>query len=276
MAFDFNKVKRGRRDHAKIMLFYGVPGIGKSTQAANLPDSFFVPVEDGTADLNVAQFEFDDGRVKLQSYSEVVSVLEMVYVNGVEARNNGEKFPIKNLVIDSVSALEPLIWDVVCQEGDEKGNSKKNIEDFGYGAGYKRAGKKWHQFFSMLEMIRNELKINVIMIGHSQVKTVNVPEHEPYDRYLPELHKEALGILQKNCDAVLFANYKNIIRKIEGKMGSKENKVVNNESPRLIYTSEMPAFVAKSRSQPALPLEMPMDLNLIFDSWNKEPEIEAQ
>ncbi len=270
MSFDFNKVKRGRRDRAKIMLFYGVPGIGKSTQASLLPNAFFVPVEDGTIDLDVAQFEFDDGRVKLLNYQEVVGVLEMVYNNGIKAKNNGEKFPIDNLIIDSVSALEPLIWDLVCQEGDDKGNAKKNIEDFGYSGGYKRAGKKWHQFFNMIETIRNDLNINVIMIGHSQVKSMNVPDQESYDRYTPELHKDALGILQKNCDAVLFANYKTVIRKVDGKMGQKENKVLNNESPRLIYTSEMPAFIAKSRSNPPLPLEMPMDLNNILNSWSKD------
>jgi len=241
MSFNFDNVKKGKRDHAKIFLFYGVPGIGKSTQCSLLPDAYFVPIEDGTGELDVAQYQFDDGRVKLQDYGEVVGVLEMVYMAGIEAKTNGEKFPISNLVVDSVSALEPLIWDVVCAEGDDKGNVKKNIEDFGFGGGYKRALKKWQHFFSMLETIRNDLNINVWMIGHSQVKNVNVPDNEPYDRWIPELHRDAVGYLQKNCDGVLFANYKTIVRKIDGKMGQKENKVINNESPRILYTNEMPA-----------------------------------
>lgn len=267
MSYDFNKIQKGTRETSKIILFYGVAGIGKSTQCSTLPNSFFLPIEDGTADLDVAQFVFDDGRVKLKDYEEVRNVLSMVYENGLAAKEAGEAFPIDNLIIDSVSALEPLIHDVVCAEGDDKGNAKKNIEDFGYGGGYKRAIKKWSNFFEMIELIRTDLKINVILIGHSQIKSMSDPDTESYDRYLPELHKDAVGLLQKNCDGLFFANFKTIIRKVDGKMGQKENKAIGGE--RIMYTVNTPSAMAKNRSQPSLPPEMAMDLNLALDLWNK-------
>lgn len=261
MAFDFSNVVFGRREHSKIILLYGVPGIGKTTKASKLEGAFFVPIEDGTADLEVGQYTFEDGRVKLKSLSEVRGVLEMVY-------NAGPESGIKNLVIDSVSALEPLLWEEVCLEGDDKGNVKNNIEDFGYGGGYKRALKKWKEFFDMIEAIRNDLKINVWLLGHSTVKTISVPDLEPYDRYMPELHKDALGLLQKNCDAVIFAKYREVIRKVDGKMGAKENKAIG-QGERIMLTSEMPAWVAKNRAQPSLPLEMPFSCQALLDNWNK-------
>lgn len=269
MAFDFSQVIKGVRDHKKIFLFYGVPGIGKSTQCSALPNAFFVPIEDGTADLDVAQYVFEDGRVKLKTFEEVRGVLEMVYNNGMAAKESGEQFPIENLIIDSVSALEPVIHDLVCAEGDEKGNVKKSIEDFGYGGGYKRAVKKWQMFFDMVEQIRTDLGINVWLIGHSQIKSVSTPENEPFDRYIPELHKDAVGLLQKNCDAIFFANFKTVIRKVDGKMGNKENKGFGT-GERVMYTTDMPAHMAKNRSQPSLPPEMPMDVNLALSIWNKK------
>jgi hypothetical protein len=261
MAFDFSNVQFGKRDHKKIILLYGVPGIGKTTQASMLDAAFFIPVEDGTADLDVGQYVFDDGRVKLKTLQEVYDVLAMVYENGAEAG-------IKNLVIDSVSALEPLIWEQVCAEGDDKGNAKANIEDFGYGGGYKRALKKWKDFFDMVIAIRDDLKVNVWLLGHSTVKSMSLPDMEPFDRYIPELHKDAVGLLQKNCDAVIFAKYREVIRKVDGKMGAKENKAIG-QGERIMFTSEMPAYMAKSRSNPPLPQEMPFSCQLLLDSWNK-------
>lgn len=261
MSFDFSSVATGKRDHKKIIFLYGVPGIGKTTACANLPNTFFVPVEDGTAELeNAQQYIFDDGRVKLKTYDEVVGVLTMIY-------NQGAESGIENLVIDSVSALEPLIHDVVCKKGDEKGVTKENIEDFGYGGGYKRALKVWSEFFELIEYIRAELKINVWLIGHSQVKTVNDPENEPYDRYLPELHKDAVGFLQKNCDGLIFAKYKKFIRKVKGGMDKDGIAKAVGTGERVIHTTERPSFLAKNRSQKGLPDEMPLDLNALLAAW---------
>lgn len=262
MSFDFSAVKKGTRDHKKIIMLYGVPGIGKTTQCAALPNAFFLPIEDGTADLDVAQYTFEDGSVKLQAFGEVMGILDMLLEQG---RESG----FENIIIDSASALEPLIHRDVCAAGDDKGHIKANIEDFGYGGGYKRALKYWQEFYDKISLVRSELDVNVWLIGHSMIKTVSNPDNEPYDRYMPELHKDAIGLLQKNSDALIFAKFREIVRKIDGKMGAKENKAIG-QGERFMYTSEMPAFLAKNRSQPSLPHELPFDCNSILDLWNKK------
>lgn len=206
------------------------------------------------------QYDFGDDRIKVQSYDEVIGLLEMIYAQGKESG-------IKNVVIDSVSALEPLIWDKVCVEAE--GGAKDSIEDFGYGGGYKRALKVWQEFMSYISALRTELKVNVWLIGHSQVKSVNDPENEPYDRYIPALHAGAMDFLQRDCDAVLFAKNKVAIRKVDKGMNQKKAQGFSLGEPILI-TRERPSCLAKNRSQPALKEEMPFDVNAVLSSWNQE------
>lgn len=261
-GFDLNNIVKGPRDHKKMIMVYGVPGIGKTTQCSQLENAFFIPTEDGTAELDVVQYDFGEGRVKVETFEEFEMILDGLL-------DQGAGMGIKNVVIDSVSALEPLLWDKVCRDGDEKGNVKDNIEDFGYGGGYKRALAKWEHVLNKLRKIRTKLQANVILVGHSQIKNVNDPENDPYERYEPALHKEATALLQRDLDGVLFTKNKVRIREVDVGFNQKKKKGIPFGQPAL-YTKEKPAFLAKSRSNPPLPEEMVFDLNLVLSSWSKK------
>lgn len=269
MSFDFSKIRKGKRDHKKIFLIYGTPGIGKTTAASKLPATFFIPVEDGTADLDVAQYDFGDNRVKAETYEEVDGLLDMVIDQGRAMKEAGKKFPIQNVVIDSVSALETLVHKKVCETGDDKGQKKENIEDFGFQGGYKRALKIWADFLNKIRTIRDELGVHVWLIGHSTIRGVKTPDVDPYDRYEPALHKDAVALLYRDLDGVLFAKEKVIVRKKEVGMGGTKN-FGTQVGEAVLFTKATPALVAKNRSQPSLPAEMPFDLNNILESWNQD------
>ena len=218
--------------------------------------------------MDVAQYDFGNDRVKVESYEEAEGLLDMVLAQAIAFKKEGKDFPIKNLVVDSVSALETLVHNRICAIGDKDG-PKKDIEDFGFQGGYKRANKVWEDFLTKIRKVR-EAGINVWLIGHSTIAGIKTPDLDPYDQYQPALHKNAVALLHRDLDGVLFAKDKIVIRKNDIGMGNVQNQAISLGGDSILYTQAKPAWVAKNRSQPALPSEMAFDLNLVLSSWNKK------
>ena len=103
----------------------GLPDVGKTTLASQAPEPIFLGLESGTYQLSVSRFS------KAHTLSEFLGQLKAL---------QSEKHPFKTIVLDTVDALEPLIWKQVCTEG-----GVNSIEDYGggYGKGYVRAGEIW-------------------------------------------------------------------------------------------------------------------------------------
>lgn len=222
---------------------YGVEGIGKSNFGACAADPLFLPTEDGSNELDVARFPL------CESWEKVAECLEYVLANDIEYRT---------LVVDSIDWLEKIIWRRVCKE-----KNIQNIEDAGYGKGYTFAIDKWILFLSMLDRVRLEKKMAVVLIAHAEVKRYDSPESEPYDRYQMKLHKSALAIVTEWSDALLFANYRVIVRKTDVGFKKEVRRAVESSDYRLIYCNEKPAFRAKNRY--GLPDELPFEKN---QSWS--------
>jgi hypothetical protein len=60
-----------------------------------------------------------------------------------------KEHPFQTLVVDSLDWLEPLVWAHTAFMG-----GKDNIEDFGYGKGYKFADEHWRTFLDGLDALR--------------------------------------------------------------------------------------------------------------------------
>lgn len=236
MAMKFSTGKRVAPIWAHV---YGPEGLGKSTFGSEAPDPVFVDIEQGTNNLVTARATFDDAgdRTRPVSFAEVIGKL------GELAR---EAHPYKTIVIDTVDALEALIWAAVCARGQVK-----SIEDFGYGKGYVVALNEWRQIIDAIETLRAK-GYNVITLGHSLIKPFKNPEGEDFDRYIPKLHEKAGALIKERADAVLFCNYRNATRK---DAQTKRVRGVTDKA-RLIYTSRTAAFDAKNRYD--LPEEMPL------------------
>ena len=98
--------------------------------------------------------------------------------------------------------------------------------------------------------------MSVFIIAHSEVKRYDAPDSEPYDRYIPKLHKGAAALLQEVSDIVLFATYRMQTVKSEVGFGKKVTRAVGG-GDRVLYTEERPAYLAKQRYN--LPPAIPMD-----------------
>jgi hypothetical protein len=94
-----------------------------------------------------------------------------------------------------------------------------------------------------------------VLIAHCEIKRFDSPETEPYDRYQPKLQARSSALVREWCDAVLFANYRTLIKKAEVGFNKEVSRGIST-GERLLYTSERPAYMAKNRY--ALPESIPL------------------
>ncbi len=231
-------VTTGKQILPPRVFIYGTSGVGKTTLAASIPQAVFIPVEEGSDSLDCARLS------QPTTFAQVLEHLRMLCT---------EEHDFSTLVIDSVTALEQLIWKhVVALENNSKIAS---LEDLGYGKGYVKASEHWRTLLEALTYLRGKRHMAIVLIGHVEVKTVNAPDLEPFDRYQPRLHKVAAAMLTEWSDVLLFANYKTYTVTDDTKGGQSRVRGAGN-GERLIYTTERPSHLAKNRY--SLPEQLPM------------------
>ncbi|MCF3934317.1 ATP-binding protein [Acuticoccus sp. M5D2P5] len=245
MAIKLASLKRVTAHKPPRILIYGPAGIGKTSLAAEFPDAAFVRVEDGIpASAEVFAFPVAG------SFNTVIEQLGELY----EAEDSG----VRTVVIDSVTELQKLIFAETCARGDDSGNPKANIEDFGFGKGYVRAKAVMAEFLDAINMLRNDRGITVILIAHSVVSPYSDPETEAYDQFSIDLHKQLVGIVEREMDAILFM--RSPVQAAKASEGAPKGGRVIGKGGRVrkTYTEGTPAFVAKNRY--GLPTEFRYDL----------------
>ena len=228
MAFNIESIKRSTQLPPRILV-YGAPGVGKTTLAAKAPGVIFLPIEDGLGQLDVPAFP------KPETFDDVIAAISTLV---------DEDHDYRTLVIDSADKLEPIIWDHVCETVPlEKGGKASRIEQHGYGKGYVHAVTEWRRLFRGLDALREDRGMNIVVIGHSEVKRFEAPDQDSYDRYQPRLQAKALAALVDWCDAVLFAHTKTTLVAADG--GDRRRAIGTGE--RLLATERRPAHEAKNR-----------------------------
>ena len=205
---------------------YGVPGVGKTTFASTWERPLLLRTEDGASALDIPTFP----RV-VQNIAEFRSALNVVLK---------EKHYLKTLIIDSLDWLEPLVWEEVCREAEP---SRKNIEDFGYGKGYVLVDDKWRNIQARLDMIRKRRDMHIVAIAHASATIFDPPDQDPYMKYGIKLHKRGAALWTEWAEMLLFLNYQINVATAQG---SGKGKASGNVD-RVIYTTERPAYLAKSR-----------------------------
>lgn len=236
------QVETGRKIKPMFICIYGTGGIGKSTFAASAPKPLFLETESGSDNLDVS-------RVKVTSFHMLKIALK-------ELLDTEHEY--KTVVIDSLDQLEPMIHTVVAAY-----KGKENIEDIGYAKGYIYALEYWESIIKQLVSLREEKRMNVILVAHSQIRKFDDPAQEsPYDEYELKLHKKASAYITENVDALLFATYKMFFRDADS---GKKKPVGQGE--RVMFTEQRPGYVAKNRFR--LPHKMPLIWGKLTDEIKK-------
>lgn len=226
-----------------IIALHGTAGIGKTTFAASAASPIFVRTEDGLGALSADAFPV------ASTWADVIGALGSLYQ---------EQHDYKTVVIDSLSALEPLIWRQVAAD-----QGKRNIEDCGYGKGYIFAMDYWQQLLDGCAAIRNDKGITPILIAHSEVQRFDSPEVEPFDRYQIRLHKRAMAMIYERSDIIGFCNWRTVIVKDDVGINQKQARGVGT-GERLLHLVERPAYLAKNRY--SLPDTLPLDWQTFSDA----------
>lgn len=225
----------GKIDKPYCLVGYGPEGIGKSSFAAGAPNPIFVGAEKGTAQLYVKRFPAPE------TWEDILDTVRVLLTG---------EHGYQTVVYDTLDWIEPLLWKHLCEQ-----NKWASIEDPGYGKGYQAALDEWRRFLSMLEILMEKRRVNVIMLAHAQIRPFKNPAGEDFDRYELKINQKAAGLVKEWAEAVLFANYETFAKE------DKKTKRVKGVSTgaRLLYTVRTAAFDAKNRYN--LPEELPLDWN---------------
>ncbi len=231
-------ITTGKQPLPPRIFLYGTGGIGKTTLGASIANAVLMPVEEGSDAMDCARLS------QPTSYDAVLQHLRDLCM---------EDHAFTTLVIDSVTALEQLIWKhTVAGENNAK---VKSLEDLGYGKGYVKASEHWRTLLEALQYLRTKKSMAIVLLGHVEVKTVNAPDLEPFDRYQPRLHKIACAVLTEWSDALLFANYETFVVSDETKGKDRTRGVGTGK--RIVHTTERPSYLAKNRY--SMPDQLPLE-----------------
>jgi hypothetical protein len=218
------------------ILIYTIPGWGKSTLAASMPNPVFIDIEDGLSGLTVDAFPVPGKYEAIEDY--------------IRALIN-EDHQYKTVVIDTLSSLEKLIFAKVCKD-----HNKENIEAFGYAKGYVYAMQHWNKIIDGMDKLRAK-GIAPVLLAHSEIKTINDPIVDAYDKYILRLHRHPASMIMQWADNIFFGTHKTIVSK-QGEGFNQKAKGIG-QGERVVYTEERPAFTAKSRMNLPFEVEIPKE-----------------
>lgn len=225
------EINDGKIAQAQKVVIYGVEGIGKSTFASKFPQALFIDLEGSTNNMNVKRLQTPS------SWTIFGQMLDWV---------KREK-PCKTLVIDTADYLEEYLCKpyVVSTIPNANGQFVKNIESYGYGAGYKNLAEIWGKEFlnKASELVKEG--INVVIIAHATQRRTDLPDQMgSYDRYELKLEKKTAALTKEWADLILFLNYQTEIIVTKDGM-TKKNK--GQGQKRVMYASHHAAYDAKNR-----------------------------
>lgn len=235
-------IKKGPTTRPPKIMLIGVEGVGKSTAGANMPNPVFMCSESGLVGPQFA----DVPNFTPKSWKEALEFIDSL------AADPGD---FKTLVVDTLDWLEPMLYDYVVAAA--KKPDIKHIEDFGYGKGYVLAQNEARQLIARLDKV-NAAGMNVLLLSHSQLKTVKNPTGEDYDHFESKINAKVGGIFKEWADAVLFARFEVFTRK-----DGLKAKAYGGDT-RVVETTHSAAWDAKNRF--GLPEQMPLDMGSILEA----------
>ena len=235
-------IKKGPSARPPKIMLIGVEGVGKSTAGAQMPAPVFICGENG---LVGPQFE-DVPNYTPEKWQDVLD-----FVDALAADKSG----YKTLVIDTLDWLEPMLYAEVVRKANKP--AIKNIEDFGYGKGYVLAQNEARQLIARLDKA-NASGLNILLLSHSQQKTVKNPLGDDYDHFESKMNAKVGGIFKEWADAVLFARFEVFTHKTGNAVKA------TGGSTRVVETTHSAAWDAKNRF--GLPEQMPLDMAAILEA----------
>jgi len=234
-----------KRRRPIFALLYGSPGVGKSTFASQAPNAVFIQCERGLDQITAARLPVPK---TLNDYKLQIQALVK------------EEHDFGTIVIDTLDALELLVWEEVCRIG-----KCTSIED--YGGGYQKGYVKAREIFTKIleRLIEMSEHLNVLLVAHARVKSFTDPMlSAPYDQWQLRIEQKSAELLFQMVDLVLFANVAKTLEK-ESAKARKGRALVSND--REMWTQPSTGIIAKNRFN--LPSPMPFEWEALAEEVGK-------
>jgi hypothetical protein len=248
MAINIASLRKIENTDPPLLLIYGVAGMGKTSLALDRHSTVYLQIAPERPPQGVEAVGFGE----LKTYGDFIQALGSLYQ---------EEHDFTHVVIDSLDALETLIWRETCLR-----NNWKDLEQPGYGKGYLAADHVWKEVIEGLEAVRRDRKMVVTMLALAEATNHEEPGQQPYKRYAMKLHKRAEGLTTQAADAVMFINTQVVLKETEAGFG-KTSAHATGGGTRWLFTDGRPAFVAKNRFK--MPEKIALDAKRPWTSIDK-------
>ena len=231
IAIKTNEPKARKR----VICIHGPAGVGKTTFACGLGKALLIPTEVGYKDIACDHLELQ------RSYLELMGTLMELY--------SMTDLEYDTLVLDSVDWAEILVDKQMDDEGVKRD----------YGKGVAEMGKRFKRIVDGCVALRDQLNVNVVMIAHSQMKRVELPDGSEFDQWQPKLSKKSNEILIEAVDDIGYAHMETITKKVDGQF--RERGVGKHTGRRMVSFVPSAAHVAKNRARQGIevPESFPLD-----------------
>lgn len=247
MAFDLSAITQGAPPRGRLGIIHGTPGVGKTTFCAAAERPIFLRTEDGLGDIDVPTFPI------AKTFDDIMKAIEALC---------GEH-DFQTLVIDSLSALEPMVAAHVCAEHDVA-----SIEGIGYGKGYVFMQDHWSKMLKALQYLTHTKNMDVLLIAHTEIIKFSPPDQDPYNRYDIELDKRPRAMFLKHADFAGFAHVPVHVVRTQDEAKQDRAGKAKVKAGRKLRLVETPAIVAKSRQPQSSAIVE--EINLV---WSELPAI---
>jgi hypothetical protein len=241
-------VKTGASGLPNRFVLHAVEGWGKTSFGAMFPKPLFLQSKGETGLetlISNGQLPETAHLPECETWAESLDALRWVLTGEHEFRT---------LALDSMNGFERLCHEAVCNRDFNGDWSDRGFE--GYKRGYQIALTDWREALNILDAIRLERKMTVLMLFHTKITTFKNPEGPDYDRYQPDVQAGTWSLTGKWADCVFFGNQEAQV--IGGKLdekGGKKGKGIGG-TVRMMYTERHAAYDAKNRL--GLPAEIEM------------------
>lgn len=230
------------------VIVHGTEGVGKSSFAAAAPKPYFLMARGETG----LETLIDSGCVgetahapELQTWTEMLDILNALRT---------EDHTHKTLCLDAANGFERLCHEHVCATQFNNDWGKSGFVS--YMQGYDASLTPWREFLSLLDAIRAERKMGIIVLCHTKVTPFRNPMGADFDRYQPDLHHKTWALTHRWADIVMFANFYTVITdEVKAGKGPARGKG-SGGTDRILSTERSAAFDAKNRH--SLPEEISM------------------
>lgn len=242
-------ISSGKKDTPLKIVLYGVESVGKTTFAAKSHKPIIIDLEKGSTHIDVDRVE------DVENFDSLINVLREIY--------KSKDFEYETVVIDSAEMVERFCQDKVVKDSDVDSIEKVGG---GYGKGYTAASELFFGFLNALNALWKK-GLNIIVIGHAEIKTYINPEGTDYDRFRLRLDKRNEPTMKEWSEANLFMNFETFVDK-SAESFNKEKGKAKSLGRRCIYTVRHAAYDAKNRY--GLPDKIVISKENPFDSFWKE------